>query len=66
MAVHAKAITATLLAFLGALGTAYQDNHVSGQEWIAIATATLTVGGGVWAVPNARRAPRPGPMQEGV
>jgi hypothetical protein len=54
---YAKAITATVLAFLGALSTALPEG-VSGQEWIAIAVTTIVAGGAVWAVPNRPQPPR--------
>jgi hypothetical protein len=41
----AKAVAAgvggTAISFLGALGTAYADGAVSGQEWVNIALATV-------------------------
>lgn len=50
----AKAITGTLIAFLGALGTALTDkNGVSGAEWAVIALATVIAAGAIWGVPNA-------------
>jgi hypothetical protein len=49
---YAKAIVALILAFLGALGTALTDGVVTPLEWVAVATATVTTAGTVWAVPN--------------
>lgn len=48
----AKAITAAVIAGLGALSTALTDELVTGPEWITVAVATLTALGGTWLVPN--------------
>lgn len=49
---YAKAVAGALAAGLGALGAALADNAVTGQEWVAVALATLTGLAAVWAVPN--------------
>jgi hypothetical protein len=49
---YAKAITAALVAGLGALGTALIDNAVAPVEWVGIVLAALVALAGVWAVPN--------------
>ena len=57
---YLKAITAAIVTGLGTLATAYQDNHVSNQEWVYVAIATLTALAAVWAVPNTPTvAPKP-------
>lgn len=50
---YAKAILATMIAALGALGTALADERVTGAEWTGIIAAALVAGSVVWAVPNA-------------
>jgi hypothetical protein len=47
-----KAIYAGAIAFLGTLGTAFTDGGVSGQEWIAIALATILAFGGTYGLSN--------------
>ena len=49
---YIKAIYATVLAFLGTLGTAITDETVTGGEWITIATATILAAGGVYGLAN--------------
>lgn len=49
------AAVATVVAFLGALSTALDDNVVTGQEWVTIALATVTALGGVGGVVYAVR-----------
>ena len=49
---YAKAIIGALVAGLTALGTALTDDTVTGAEWVAVAVATLTALGVVYAVPN--------------
>lgn len=50
---YAKAITGSLVAFLGAVQTALADGHITGTEWVVAATAAVVAAGAVWAVPNA-------------
>lgn len=46
---RAKALYSSVVAFLGALGTAAADNQgISLNEWIAIATATVVAYGAVY------------------
>jgi hypothetical protein len=50
---YAKSISAALVTGLGSLYQALDgDGHVTGQEWVAVAMATLTALGVVFAVPN--------------
>jgi hypothetical protein len=49
---YAKAVIGCLVAGLGALAAALDDNTVSTQEWVTIMLAALIAAGGVWAVPN--------------
>jgi hypothetical protein len=51
---YAKAIVGALVAGLGALSTALEDNAVNGQEWVTVATAFLVAFGAVWSVPNLK------------
>lgn len=53
---YAKALVGALVAGLGALSTALADDHVSGQEWITVAVATLAALGVVWSVPNKQES----------
>ena len=53
---YAKAIVGAIIAGLGPLYLALSDGHVTGQEWITVATATLTALGVVWGVPNTDKA----------
>ena len=53
IAPYAKALVGAAVAGLGALGTALTDSHVSAQEWVAVASATLVALGVVFGVPNA-------------
>lgn len=59
---YVKAIYATALGFLGALGTAYADETVTGGEWIFIASTTILAAGGVYGLankpPKQRNAPK--------
>lgn len=48
----AKALTAGVIAGLGALSVAITDEVITAPEWITIAISTLTALGGVWYVPN--------------
>lgn len=52
IAPYAKAVTATIVAGLGTLGTALTDGAVTPVEWVAIATATLVASFAVWATPK--------------
>lgn len=49
---YAKSIVAALVAGLGALQTAMQDDVVTHNEWIAVASATVAALGLVWGVQN--------------
>lgn len=49
---YAKAATGAVIAGLGSLGTALADSHVTAQEWVAVALATVIAGGAVFGVPN--------------
>lgn len=53
---YAKAVVGAAIAGLGALGTALTDGHVSGSEWLVVASTTLVALGGVFGVPNAPSA----------
>lgn len=48
----AKALVGALVAGGGALATAMADDHVTGQEWVAVVVAALAALGVVWSVPN--------------
>jgi hypothetical protein len=48
---YAKAVVGALLAGLASLQAALPDG-VTGEEWVAVAVATLAALGAVWAVPN--------------
>jgi len=50
-----KAIYGAISAGLGSLAVAFADNHVTTQEWITVAIATLGAAGVVWGVPNATK-----------
>lgn len=52
LAERMKAIIGAIITGLGTLSVAYSDDHISNQEWITVAIATLTALGGVWAVAN--------------
>lgn len=47
-----KAIIGAIVTGLGALSVAVSDDHITAQEWITVAIATLVALGGVWAVSN--------------
>lgn len=51
---YTKAIVGAVMTGLGALATAYGDGHVTGQEWVTVATAAVATLALVWGVPNAR------------
>lgn len=57
MTAYLKAITGAIVAGLGTLQVAYNDNTVTAQEWVGIGIATLVALGAVWAVPNRARKP---------
>jgi hypothetical protein len=48
----AKALVASAIAGLTALGQALTDDRVTGQEWIVVAIAVLAGLGVTYAVPN--------------
>lgn len=50
--------SATVLAFLGGLTVALEDNVVTGQEWVTIAGVTVTAFAGVFASTYAAPANR--------
>lgn len=52
LAPYAKAVVGAVVAGLGVLLTALDDDAVSASEWVAVAIATLTALAAVWAVPN--------------
>jgi len=49
---YAKAIVGALIAGLSALITALDDSHISMQEGLTAAVATLVGLSVIWAVPN--------------
>lgn len=53
----AAGVTGTAVAFLSALGVAYADGNVTGQEWVNIALATVigaaAAFGITWATPTS-------------
>ncbi len=57
MQAYLKAFTGAVISGLTALQVAYQNNHVTTQEWITIALAVVVTFAGVWAVPNKAKAP---------
>jgi hypothetical protein len=52
LAPYLKAITAALVAGLGAVAAALDDDSLSTQEGVTVAIAFLVALGAVWAVPN--------------
>lgn len=58
VAEYAKAVTAGVVACGGGVGTALADGHVTGQEWIGIAVATVVAVAAVFRVPNADAEPQ--------
>lgn len=52
MTVYLKAIVAALVAGLGSLYQALDNDSVTSQEWVAVALATLAALGTVYGVPN--------------
>ena len=53
----AKAIGAVLLAGLGVLYVALNDNQVTPQEWVGVAQAAAAAGAVVYGIPNAGTRP---------
>jgi hypothetical protein len=49
---YLKALVGALIAGLGSLYQAYDDGTITGQEWVAVAIATVAALGIVWGVPN--------------
>ena len=49
---YLKALVGALVAGLGSLYQAFDDDRVTGQEWVAVALATLVALGTIWGVPN--------------
>ena len=54
---YAKAITGTIIAGLGAFGTALTDGMVTGAEWVTVAVVTLTASYAIWRVDDGRVPP---------
>lgn len=52
--VYAKAVVGALVAGVGALVAALDDDVVTRAEWATVALAFLVALGAIWAVPNAR------------
>ena len=52
IAPYAKAAIASVVAGLGSIATALDDNSISAQEWVTTVIAFLVALGAVWAVPN--------------
>lgn len=52
---YAKAIVGAVVAGLGSLYLALDNDVVTAQEWVGIASLTLATFAGVWGVPNAAR-----------
>jgi hypothetical protein len=52
-----KAITAAVVAFLGAWITGLEDAAMTQQEWLTATLAAVTALGAVWAIPNTPKAP---------
>jgi hypothetical protein len=50
---YAKAIAGAVVAGLGSLYLALDNDVVTAQEWVGIASLTLATFIGVWGVPNA-------------
>jgi hypothetical protein len=55
---YAKAIAGAVVAGLGSLYLALDNDVVTTQEWVGIASLTLATFIGVWGVPNAAPAPK--------
>lgn len=54
----AKALIGALIAFVSVLVTAAESHGITLQEWLTAALAALVALGGVYVVPNSRRAQR--------
>lgn len=54
---YAKAITGTVIAGLGSLGTALTDGVVTPVEWVTIASATLVASYAIWRIDDGRVPP---------
>jgi hypothetical protein len=52
MEFYRKAIFGGLMAFLGALGTALTDGHVTTLEWVGVAATTVAAAAAVWGIRN--------------
>ncbi len=52
MVSYLKAIVGALVAGLGSLYQALDNEAVTAQEWVAVAIATLAALGVVWGTPN--------------
>lgn len=64
MSKYAKSLIAALLAGLGSLQVALDDNVITQSEWVKVAIATAAALGLVWGIPNAPKdAPEPDPVQ---
>lgn len=64
MTVYLKAIVAALVAGLGSLYQALDQDGVTAQEWVAVALATVAALGAVYRTPN--RDPRGRHQDESV
>jgi hypothetical protein len=51
---YAKAIVGAIMTGLGAIAAAYTDGQITGQEWVAVAIATVGALALIWGVPNAK------------
>lgn len=52
MSSYLKAVVGALIAGLGSLYQALDNETVTAQEWVAVAIATLAALGVVWGTPN--------------
>jgi hypothetical protein len=52
MSAYLKAIVGALVAGLGSLAQALDNDAVTSQEWVNVALATLIALGVVWGTPN--------------
>ena len=53
---YAKAIVGATVAGLGSLYLALDNDVVSTQEWVGVASITIATFGGVWGIPNAPKS----------
>lgn len=53
---YKKAYAAAVTSFLGALGTAYADGSVTGQEWLGIVSVTVAATLAVFGLRNVPAA----------